>query len=92
MKLSVLTVPFSSKPLSEVLPYLRSIGVESVELGTGGYTNKAHCDPAYYLEDTRRTEDLKRLLADNGMNISALSCHGNPVHPDHSVAERDHRA
>ena len=92
MKLSVLTVPFSSKPLSEVLPYLRSIGVEGVELGTGGYTNKAHCDPAYYLEDTRRAEDLKRLLADNDMTISALSCHGNPVHPDRGVAEADHQA
>ena len=92
MKLSVLTVPFSSKPLSEVLPYLRSIGVDSVELGTGGYTNKAHCDPAYYLEDVQRTKDLKALLADNGIAISALSCHGNPVHPDADRAAVDHKA
>ena len=92
MKLCVLTVPFSAKPLSEVLPYLRSIGVESVELGTGGYTNKAHCDPAYYLAEESRTRDLKKLMADNGMTISALSCHGNPVHPDRAVAEADHKA
>lgn len=92
MKLSALTVPFSQKPLSEVLPYLRSIGVESVELGTGGYTNKAHCDPDYYLCDPQRVADLKRMLADNGMTISALSCHGNPVHPDPAVAAADHRA
>lgn len=92
MKLSVLTVPFSGQPLSEVLPYLRSIGVESVELGTGGYTNKAHCDPDYYLQDTRRVGDLKHLLADNGISISALSCHGNPVHPDGHRAETDHKA
>ena len=92
MKLSVLTVPFSSKPLSEVLPYLRSLGVDSVELGTGGYTSKAHCDPAYYLADANRAGELKRLLADNGMTISALSCHGNPVHPDPARAAEDHRA
>ena len=73
MKLSVLTVPFSSKSLSEVLPYLRSLGVDSVELGTGGVTNKSHCDPAYYLENLSRIADLKQLLADNGMTISALS-------------------
>ncbi len=92
MKLSVLTVPFSASPLSEVLPYLRSIGVDSVELGTGGYTNQSHCDPDYYLADTRRIADLKRILADNGLEISALSCHGNPVHPDHERAKRDHKA
>ena len=92
MKLSVLTVPFSQKSLSEVLPYLRGIGVDSVELGTGGVTNKSHCDPDYYLEDPRRAEDLKRLLADNGMTISALSCHGNPVHPDPELARKDHKA
>ena len=92
MNLSVLTVPFSSKPLSEVLPYLHSLGVDGVELGTGGYTNKAHCDPGYYLQEPRRVNDLKYLLADNGIRISALSCHGNPVHPESARAEADHKA
>ena len=92
MKLSVLTVPFWNQPLSEVLPYLRAIGVDSVELGTGGYTNKAHCDPDYYLQDPGRVKDLKKLMADHGMSISALSCHGNPVHPDAAHAAADHKA
>ena len=92
MKLSVLTVPFWNQPLSEVLPYLRSIGVDSVELGTGGYTNKAHCDPDYYLQDPGRVKDLKKLMADHGIGISALSCHGNPVHPDAAHAAADHKA
>ena len=78
---------FYDWPLDEVLTYLRSIGVESVELGTGGYTHPAHCDPAYYLERPERTGDLKRLLADCGMRISALACHGNPVHPDPDRAQ-----
>ena len=92
MKLIVLTVPFSGEPLSGVLPYLRSLGVDSVELGTGGYTDKSHCDPDFYLGEPRRAEELKQLLADNGITISALSCHGNPVHPDRDRAARDHRA
>ena len=92
MKLSVLTVPFSSQPLSEVLPYLRSLGVDSVELGTGGYTNKAHCDPDLFLHDSGKVRELKHILADNGMTISALSCHGNPVHPQERIARRDHKS
>ena len=92
MKLSVLTVPFSSQPLSEVLPYLRALGVDGVELGTGGYTNKSHCDPDVLLHDPEKVRELKGLLADNGMSISALSCHGNPVHPDEWIARRDHKS
>ena len=92
MKLSVLTVPFSHSSLSEVLPYLRSLGVESVELGTGGVTNKSHCDPDVLLHDHAKVGELKRMLRDNGMSISALSCHGNPVHPDRCHAEADHKA
>ena len=92
MKLSVLTVPFSQKTLAEVLPYLRSLGVDSVELGTGGYTNKAHCDPDVFLHDPAKVSELKQLLDDNGMTISALSCHGNPVHPDEWIAQRDHQS
>lgn len=92
MKIGVLTVPFSSQPLEEVLPYLRGLGVRAVELGTGGVTNKAHCDPALLLGHPERIARLKRLLRDNDMQISALSCHGNPVHPDAARAAADHQA
>ena len=91
MILGALTVPFSKQPLHKVLPYLRSIGIQAVELGTGGFTNKAHCDPAIYLHNRDKISELKTLLNDNGMIISALSCHGNPVHPNRIIAERDHR-
>ncbi len=92
MKLSVLTVPFSQQPLSRVLPYLRSLGVDSVELGTGGYTNRSHCDPELYLHSADKIRELKAMLSDNDMSISALSCHGNPVHPQNEIAARDHRS
>ena len=72
MKLGVLTVPFASKPLEEFIPYLHSLGVQAVELGTGGVTNKAHCDPAVYLHNPEKIRALKQLLADNDMVISAL--------------------
>lgn len=92
MKIGVLTVPFSSKPLEEVLPYLHGLGVQAVELGTGGVTNKAHCDPDYYLGHPDRIKALKKVLEENDMVISALSCHGNGVHPDKEKAAADHKA
>lgn len=91
MKLSVLTVPFAQQPLEKVLPYLSSLGVEAVELGCGGVTNDAHCKPAQLLKSKEEVERLKQLLSQHEMTISALSCHGNPVHPDPARALADHR-
>lgn len=92
MKLGVLTVPLSATPIEEVIPYLHSLGVQAVELGTGGVTNKSHCDPDIYLNNTAKIDALQKLLADNNMEISALSCHGNPVHPNAEIAAASHKA
>ena len=40
MKLGVLTVLFSEKPLEEVFKYLSKLGIHTVELGSGGYPGK----------------------------------------------------
>ena len=90
MKLSVLTVPLQQLPTEEAFAYLHSLGVQQVELGTGGYTNHNHCNPDVLLADEGKVEELKGLLAKYELSISALSCHGNPVHPDKAVAKSYH--
>ncbi|MEG0912048.1 MAG: sugar phosphate isomerase/epimerase [Oscillospiraceae bacterium] len=90
MKLGLLTVPFASQSLAQTLDYLVPLGVEAVELGTGGFTNPAHCDPATLSRNPSQAKALKALVEDHGMTISALSCHGNPVNPDAAAAARDH--
>ncbi|MFO7635714.1 MAG: sugar phosphate isomerase/epimerase [Clostridia bacterium] len=90
MKLGVLTVLLGGKPLDEVLPYLRKLGVQTVELGCGGYPGTAHVDAKDFLENPHKVDDLKILVKENGMEISALSCHGNPVHPQKEIAYSFH--
>ena len=92
MKLGVLTVPLAGMPLRDALKFLRSLGVEAVELGSGGVTNDAHCKAKELLKHPEQVRELKELLAENEMEISALSCHGNPVHPRRELAEKDHEA
>lgn len=92
MKLGVLTVPFSGMELEDVLKYLHSLGVDAVELGSGGVTSDAHCKVKELLKDSGRRARLLELLAKYQMEISALSCHGNPVHPDAGLAAADHEA
>lgn len=90
MRLGVFSTILSGEPLDKVLKYLSSLGVRAVELGSGGYPGKAHCNPAELLKDESKIKDLKNLVADNDMIISALSVHGNPVHPDGNTAKNFH--
>ena len=90
MKLGVLTVPFGAKPLREALGYIKSLGLEAAEIGCGGCPGKAHCDPEVLLKDEKALEEFKSAFEETGIEIAALSCHGNPVHPDKKVADGYH--
>lgn len=86
MKLGVLTNLFADRPLDVALDYLAKIGVQAVELGAGNYPGNAHCDPDILLKDPAAIKALRNNIEDRGLMISALSCHGNPLHPDKAVA------
>src|SRR5690606_5423781 len=90
MKLGVFTVLLGEKSLEEALKYLSDLGVQAVELGTGGFPGTAHVDPAELLEDSDKIKELKDLIDKYDMEISALSCHGNPVHPQKEIADKFH--
>lgn len=88
MKLGVLTNLYGNKSIEEVVPYLASLGVQAVELGCGGYPGNAHCNPDVLLNDDKKCEKLISLLKKYNMEISALSCHGNAVHPNKEIAAK----
>ena len=87
MKLGVLTNLLGSVSLEEALKYFQSLGLEMVEIGCGGFPGKAHADPDILLNDEKALEDFKALLKKYNVEISALSCHGNPVHPNKEIAK-----
>jgi len=81
MRLGVFTPLLSNLPLQDVLAKLKALGIGTVELATGNYPGNAHCDLGM-LDDPEALARFKGTLADDGFTISALSCHGNPLHPD----------
>ena len=87
MKLGVLTVLLSQQPLEEVCAYLAKAGVQTIELGCGGDPGTSHCNPAELLASPAALDAFKQPIARHGLEISALSVHGNPVHPDAAVAK-----
>jgi len=92
MKIGVFAVLFASKPFEETLDYLVEIGLEAVEIGTGAYPGDAHCQPRALLDDTRKLASFRDAITRRGLVISALSCHGNPLHPDRKIAKAHHDA
>lgn len=90
MKLGVFTVPFGAKPFEETLDYVADLGLQAVEIGTGCWPGDAHCKPDRLLESATKLKAFRRAVESRGLIISALSCHGNPIHPDARVARRDH--
>lgn len=91
MKLGVFTVLLGNQPLEKALEYLQASGVQAVEIGAGGYPGTAHANPDELLHDEEKLKDFQELIRKYGMEISALSCHGNPVHPQKEIADQFHK-
>jgi len=90
MKLGVFAVLLAQKPLEEALDYIVDKGLDAVEIGTGGYPGNAHCNVDELLADSRKRKAFKQAFESRGLTISALSCHGNPLHPQKAVAKGYH--
>lgn len=91
MKLGVMTVILRDMRLREALAYLKSIGVQEVEIGCGGTPGTAHADAVKFMEHPQLLREFKETVAESGLQVAALACHGNPVHPDKDTAENYHR-
>ena len=92
MKLGVFAVLFSDKPFEEALDRIVELGLDAVEIGTGAYPGNAHCDPRVLLSSAPQLAAFREAVSRRGLAISALSCHGNPLHPDRKIAKAHHQA
>ena len=90
MKIGVLTAAWPDQPLEKVLDWLQGLGVQAVEIGTGGYPGNGHCNPDSMLDDAPARRAFIGAINDRRMLLSALSCHGNPLHPNAEVAGQHH--
>ena len=76
VKIGLFLALFHDRPLGDALAAARAAGCEAVEISTTG---------------PHGSGDLAEAAA-HGLEISALSCHGNPLHPASAIAERDDRS
>lgn len=92
MKIGIFTALFGDKTLSETLDLVKSEGIEAVEFGAGAYPGSAHLDVPKLLESKQARDKLLKEVAARGLTISAISVHGNPLHPVKTIAQEHHEA
>jgi len=91
MELAVFTVVYKDLPLTAALDKIWQKGIDCVEVGAGGFIGKDHCHPGALLADPDKRKKFAEDFASRGMKIAALSCHGNPVHPQQKLADEYHQ-
>ena len=86
MKIGLFTALLAKLSLDEVIQKVKTLGINTVELGTGNYVGDPHLK-VEWLGQGAKLKEFQQKIADAGISISALSCHGNPLHPNKKVAQ-----
>ena len=86
MRVGLFTALLANLSLDEVIQKVRPLGIRTLELGTGNYPGEPHLK-LEWLNQASKLKEFKQKLEDEGFSISALSCHGNPLHPNKKIAQ-----
>jgi len=92
MKIGLFIALFGDRPLEDALDTCVAEGIQSVEIGAGAYPGTPHLDVPKLLESKAERDALLNKIHSRGLTLSALSIHGNPVHPNKAIAEDHHTA
>ena len=90
MYLGVFSVLLQDLPLAAALEKVCTLGLDCIEIGTGAYPGNHHCDLDGLLSAPEQIAIYRRQVESVGLFISALSCQGNPLHPDARIANEHH--
>ena len=93
MKLGILTAPFASAPLSDIVAWAKDQDFAALEIAcwpSGGgearrYAGTSHIDVDGLSK--AKASEIAGFIADRGLTVSGLGYYPNPLHPD-----EDHRA
>src|SRR5262245_32408430 len=88
MKLGVQSNGLAALGWEKALAYCRQLGLDAIELAFGAFARRTLLDADALLADRGARQRLKDDLARHGLEVSALSCSGNAIHPDADTARR----
>lgn len=90
MKIGLFIALFGDKSLEKALDTAVAEGCQAVEIGAGAYPGSPHINVAKLLDSQADRKKLLKQISDRGLTLSALSVHGNPIHPVKKTAKEHH--
>lgn len=92
MKIGIFTALFGDKTLEQTLDIVKAEGIQAVEFGAGAYPGASHLEVENLIASKAARDKLMKAVESRGLIISAISVHGNPLHPVKSIAQDHHDA
>lgn len=89
MKLGAYTACLHDKTLEETLEILRDLGLTSAEINAGGFIGAPHLPIDDILASESARAEYLAIFEKYGIELTALNCNGNPLHPDPDVRHAD---
>ncbi|MGV9862962.1 sugar phosphate isomerase/epimerase family protein [Rhodococcus koreensis] len=89
MKLGVYNAILHDKSLPEALETIASLGLEGIEINSGGFLPPVHIPVADLLSGRVAPAEYLAVFEGTGVSIAGLNCNGNPLHPDPEVGPED---
>jgi len=86
LKLGVFNPIFYDRSFDQCLEACKKLELEAIEIACANYSGTTHFDAAKLLANSDDLNALKKKIRDSGLMISAISCHGNPLHPSQEVS------
>ncbi|HXI42974.1 MAG TPA: sugar phosphate isomerase/epimerase [Bryobacteraceae bacterium] len=88
MKIGLFTDGLAHLPFAEALAKAASLGVQAVEIGTGNFSPSPHCDLNGLLAGAGARAEFLQTIERQQLQLAALNCSGNPVHPNQDLARQ----
>src|SRR5258708_37427497 len=74
--------------LDAMLDKVPALGLEAMEIGTGGYPNNIHCSLDDLIADRSKTKASQKTFEDRAIRLTTIPYHRNPIHPDADHAQK----
>lgn len=81
MKIGLITDSLQDVSFGEAIAWIASVGIEAVEIATGGFSRALHCNLDHLNANHRARAEFQAAIENHGLKLSALNCNGNPLDP-----------
>jgi sugar phosphate isomerase/epimerase len=81
MQLGLITDSLGSRPLEQVLDIAAELGMDTVEIATGNWSDSPHANLDQLVSSTSARKALVEAISSRGLTLSALNANGNQLHP-----------